>query len=278
MGIHDRIDPYSKVIHLADLDNSQVLNGEYTSDDASSVSSVHPPTKPSTRRSRNGRVEALNYQSLSERLNLSMVRTLVGLEESEIEGEFAQLSDNYGHSIFSSLFLEAEKMQAWNTYIEMSEEDQMLVIEGDVKSEHDSDESIDADFVEIESEDVSDMRSVHPSYSSDRCFFQIEQRIRNFLKRRHVPLGLLEKIELDVREHFREAPYCIFEVTMETSFGRLLVHAVAQYLGLDSFSMDNENGKSLSVVCKAKEFRPPKEFLSQYLEWKSGKHQDHCTC
>ena len=42
---------------------------------------------------------------------MSMVKTLVGLEESEIESEFAQVPDNYGSSVFSTLFSEVEKMQ-----------------------------------------------------------------------------------------------------------------------------------------------------------------------
>lgn len=40
-----------------------------------------------------------------------MVKTLVGLEETEIEHELGWIPDNYGNSIFSSLFSEAENMQ-----------------------------------------------------------------------------------------------------------------------------------------------------------------------
>lgn len=48
--------------------------------------------------------------------------------------------------------------------------------------------------------------------------------------------GLLESIEVDVRNCFDDCPYSVFETTMDTGFGRMLVHAVAQYLGLESFS------------------------------------------
>ena len=42
---------------------------------------------------------------------VSFVKALVGLEESEIENEFDLTCENYGRSVFSSLFSEEEKMK-----------------------------------------------------------------------------------------------------------------------------------------------------------------------
>lgn len=44
---------------------------------------------------------------------MSFVRTLVGLEEAEVEDEFTW-SPDYGKSAFTSLFLEAEKMKVYH--------------------------------------------------------------------------------------------------------------------------------------------------------------------
>lgn len=44
-----------------------------------------------------------------------MVKALVGLEESEIENDFVWTPENYGKSIFSSLFAESEKMKVSKT-------------------------------------------------------------------------------------------------------------------------------------------------------------------
>jgi len=48
--------------------------------------------------------------------------------------------------------------------------------------------------------------------------------------------GLLESLEIEIRANFIEEPLSIYTATMESSFGRLFVHAVSQYLGLDSMS------------------------------------------
>ena len=48
--------------------------------------------------------------------------------------------------------------------------------------------------------------------------------------------GLLESVERDMRSMFTESPFSVYEPVMETSFGRMIVHAVTQYLGLESIS------------------------------------------
>lgn len=48
--------------------------------------------------------------------------------------------------------------------------------------------------------------------------------------------GLLESVEQEMRTVFTESLFSVYEPVMETSFGRMLVHAVTQYLGLESIS------------------------------------------
>lgn len=42
---------------------------------------------------------------------VSFVKALVGLEEAEIENDFDWTPDNYGRSVFTSLFTQTDKMK-----------------------------------------------------------------------------------------------------------------------------------------------------------------------
>ena len=46
----------------------------------------------------------------------------------------------------------------------------------------------------------------------------------------------MESVERDMRSMFTESPFSVYEPVMETSFGRMIVHAVTRYLGLESIS------------------------------------------
>ncbi|KAF6019893.1 R3HDM4 [Bugula neritina] len=278
MGIHDRVDPHNRVIQISDLQPDQAFAGNYTSDDASSVASEQPPLSRPPRRSRTGRAQAIDYQSFAERLHLSMVKALVGLEESEIENDFVWTPENYGKSIFSSLFAESEKMKVWNNFIELNEDDQNLLMETAASTVENAEASVDIHNAMLTKGQAvtadpshDDKRSAHPSYSSEKCFQQINQNLKNLLKKRHVPLGLLESLEIEIRANFIEEPLSIYTATMESSFGRLFVHAVSQYLGLDSMSFDHGETRLVTVVNKATTFNPPLQLLHEYLEHKSGR-------
>jgi len=293
MGIHDRINPFIKVIQVTDLSQSQVIYESCTSDDASSVASEQPVVRP-PRRIRT-KAEGLDLQSLANRLHcksrrfakrsnhLSFVRALVGLEEAEIETEFDLTQENYGRSAFSSLFSETEKMKAWNAFVEMTEEDQQTLIDSQHSSGDDVTSSTDqlvSEFVNVQITEQGDVvennnssldkRQVHPSYSSEACFKHVDPNIKAMLKKRHLPLGLLESVEQEMRTVFTESLFSVYEPVMETSFGRMLVHAVTQYLGLESISFECDGIRSMTVVNKKQRFNPPALLLYQYLEWKSG--------
>lgn len=93
--------------------------------------------------------------------------------------------------------------------------------------------------------------AVHPGYSAAAAFERIDSNIRAYLHQRHVPLvrentfialsepsfqGYLAMLEEHLVEFFRESPDSVYLTTLSSSFERMLLHALCQYLGLHSRS------------------------------------------
>ncbi|KAH0625742.1 hypothetical protein JD844_033956 [Phrynosoma platyrhinos] len=109
-------------------------------------------------------------------------------------------------------------------------------------------------------------RSEHPAYTPKECFQRISRRLRMTLKRSRIPMETLEGLEEELLAFFSANPHAIYTAMMDNSFERLLLHALCQYMDLNSASTDYEGKRQMKVSNKRQVFLPPRLLLSTYLE------------
>ncbi|RXN06936.1 R3H domain-containing 4-like protein [Labeo rohita] len=78
--------------------------------------------------------------------------------------------------------------------------------------------------------------------------------------------GVLEGLESDLLRFFMAHPHSIYITKLSSSYERLLLHAICQYMDLTSASSDCNGARQTKVVNKQAEFLPPQPLLSAYLE------------
>nr|XP_020467686.1 R3H domain-containing protein 4 [Monopterus albus] len=98
------------------------------------------------------------------------------------------------------------------------------------------------------------------------CFQRIDRRLRVTLKRKQIPMGTLEVLEENLLSFFNAQPHSVYTTNLASSFERLLLHAICQYMDLVSASTDYKGTRQTEVVNKQDEFLPPTLLLSAYLE------------
>lgn len=106
----------------------------------------------------------------------------------------------------------------------------------------------------------------------EEAFLSISQNLRQAFKK-HLPLGMLEALENEIVEFFKENPNTEYISSELSSYERLLVHAASSYNRLYSRSYD-ENGLRILHVenrNKGKEFSPIDPSLTNYLKIRNGK-------
>ncbi|KAF3690756.1 R3H domain-containing protein 4 [Channa argus] len=113
---------------------------------------------------------------------------------------------------------------------------------------------------------LKDQRNVYPAFTAQDCFQRIDRRLRATLKRKQIPLGTLEVLEENLLSFFNAQPRSVYTTNLTSSFERLLLHAICQYMDLASASNDNNGLRQTEVVNKQEEFLPPTPLLSVYLE------------
>lgn len=175
-------------------------------------------------------------------------------------------------SAFSELFNEKEKMQVWNEFVNSSEEEQERIISGRSVPYTILEEEEEEDFLMVDEtqDDKTDKRKYHPSYSAEECFQRIDKKIRTHLKRKHVPLELLSKLEESVIEFFQSWPDSVYVQCLNGGFERMMMHGVCQYLDLQSKSIENNGERHTQVENTHPAFYPPTILLSSYLQRSSS--------
>ncbi|XP_036598080.1 R3H domain-containing protein 4 isoform X2 [Trichosurus vulpecula] len=108
-----------------------------------------------------------------------------------------------------------------------------------------------------------------PSYTPQACFQRINRRLRTTLKRGRIPMDTLEGLEGKLLRFFSVTPRSVYIAMMDSSFERLLLHALCQYMDLVSASSDFEGRRQMRVSNKHPSFLPPEQLLSAYLEQRS---------
>lgn len=206
------------------------------------------------------------------------IKYLLNLGDKEDDGEGTRtVTYSSSSSAFAELFCEREKMQAWNDFINSSEEEQERILEtgrrghlASIQEESDEGETAENGNLDDSWEKVSapdmDKRSEHPSYSAEECFQRIDKHLRSMLTRRHVPLGVLAKLEEEVISFFLDCPGSVFVSHLASSFERMLLHASCQFLDLQCRSYDVDGQRRTQVENKYPAFHAPSELLSQYLD------------
>uniref|UniRef100_A0AAZ1WVJ2 R3H domain-containing protein n=1 Tax=Oreochromis aureus TaxID=47969 RepID=A0AAZ1WVJ2_OREAU len=107
---------------------------------------------------------------------------------------------------------------------------------------------------------------INPAFTAQDCFQRIDRRLRATLRRKQIPMGTLEVLEENFLSFFNAQPHSVYTTNLSSSFERLLLHAICQYMDLVSASSDYNGLRQTEVVNKQEEFLPPGLLLSAYLE------------
>ncbi|XP_060596853.1 R3H domain-containing protein 4-like [Ruditapes philippinarum] len=212
---------------------------------------------------RKGQKQARRCDNLKELINM--------VEKEDIELDFNIFEPTI--SAFAELFNEHEKMKAWNDFVNSTEEEQMELLEGDCNHtgnhgncEETSDLENNNSDLDNSWEYVEDKRRTHPSFSAEECFQKIDKNIRTMLKRRHKPMGLLVSIEEEIVNFFKEWPQSVYISKLSSSYERMMLHALCQYLDLISKSYDCDGLRQTQIENPQPRFTPPPVLLTHYLE------------
>lgn len=215
--------------------------------------------------------------------NTNFLLNLVENEEYSSEESFSEFVSSASGS-FDKLFSDKESMEIWNQFIEKSGEEQEQYLErldeyvevsgtlAKVEMEQrmkendakDGDETTDAENFLIVGE--KDKREAFPAYTPRDCYERINSRLRAFLKRRQIPKASLEYHEDQLVTWFSEDPHSVWITHLPNNYERLLLHAVSQYLDLNSASFNCDGVRQTKVENKNDYFHPPLMCLSDYLQ------------
>lgn len=169
-------------------------------------------------------------------------------------------------SAFARLLSERENVQVWNDFVNCTEEEQHRIVDRACHGEN-GDESADSGAEEF------DARTGHPAFSAKESFRRLDGDLRTMLRKRHVPLGKLSKLEEEVSSFFKSHPESEYRNRLCNSFERLMLHALCQYMDLISRSYDSEGIRWTRVWNRRPVFVPPAVSLSSYLQCRCG---DRC--
>uniref|UniRef100_A0A8C0G6H9 R3H domain containing 4 n=1 Tax=Chelonoidis abingdonii TaxID=106734 RepID=A0A8C0G6H9_CHEAB len=184
--------------------------------------------------------KAKGRKSLQRLENTRYLMTL--LERDECGNDDGELTHSAAPSIFTEACNNETYMEIWNDFMNRSGEEQervLLYLEEEAKKKHKRKLPVKAE----------DNWKEHPAYTPKECFQRISRRLRTTLRRGRIPM---------VRPS-RLVCFC-------SSFERLLLHALCQYMDLVSASSDFEGKRQMKVSNKHRDFLPPELLLSAYLE------------
>lgn len=185
-------------------------------------------------------------------------------------------------TIFTRVVTDENTRKIWNSFASMSGEEQdeyLRFIEQSenrrrqwtklkpiVEEEH---PAFRTDVSDTTQSKESDRNEYLLRLGADVCYRRVERHLRNAVTKKHVPLGLLEKLEDEVTTFFEKWPSSKYTSVLSSSYERLLMHALCQYLGLLSQSVDLNGGRCTQVENRKKAlFHPPPISLSRYLREK----------
>lgn len=215
---------------------------------------------------RKGAKQARRCEHLRDLINM--------VEKEDLELDFDMFEPTV--SAFAELFSEREKMKAWNDFVNSTEEEQAEFLQSGtlhceqngnrVEDDQENNNGLDDTWECVPHTCVTDKRSAHPSFSAEACFQKLDKNIRTMLKRRQRPMGMLSWLENEIISFFLEWPASVYISKLPSSYERMMVHALCQYLDLHSKSVDSDGVRQTQVENPHPSFTCPPVLLTQYLE------------
>uniref|UniRef100_A0A667XKR6 R3H domain containing 4 n=1 Tax=Myripristis murdjan TaxID=586833 RepID=A0A667XKR6_9TELE len=187
---------------------------------------------------------AKGKKSLRRQENTRFLANL--LERDECSKDDLEVCSNPAiPSIFTEACTNGNYVEPWNDFMNRSGEEQEKLLS----------------LLEEEAR-----KKINPAFTAQDCFQRIDRRLRATLKRKQIPMGTLEVLEESLLSFFHAQPHSVYTTNLGSSFERLLLHAICQYMDLVSASTDCNGARQTEVVNKQEEFMPPSPLLSAYLE------------
>ncbi|XP_047443909.1 R3H domain-containing protein 4 [Mugil cephalus] len=179
------------------------------------------------------------------------------LEKDECSKDDLEICSNPAiPSIFTEACTNGNYAEPWNDFMNCSGEEQERLLSL-LELEHAKKKTSDRL--------LKDHRNVNPAFTAQDCFQRIDRRLRTTLRRKQIPMGTLEILEDNLLSFFNAQPHSVYTTNLTSSFERLLLHAICQYMDLVSASSDYNGSRQTEVVNKQEEFLPPGLLLSAYL-------------
>ncbi|XP_067236808.1 R3H domain-containing protein 4 isoform X2 [Chanodichthys erythropterus] len=197
---------------------------------------------------------AKGRKSLRRQENTRFLDSL--LEPGECSKEDGEGHETASPTIFTEACTNGNYVEYWSDFMNRSGEEQerlLALLEEEAQRTHSN-------------KSHKDQRKVNPAVRAQECYQRIDRRLRATLRRRQIPMGVLEGLESDLLEFFMAHPHSIYITKLSSSYERLLFHAICQYMDLTSASSDCNGARQTEVVNKQEEFLPPQSLLSAYLE------------
>lgn len=197
------------------------------------------------------------------RENLQFLLSLVDGYEFDEDGnvDICDLIDKTA-SAFTELFLEDEKMAAWQAFACSDEDQQNEFLRSASVPQTEKRGRLNYQTIDgLPNPEPNCLKQCQCAFSKISC------KLRHFLSRKHVPKGDLSKIEEDLIEFFVTTPNSIYTANLPCSFQRMLTHAVSQYLDLEAKTFNHTQGtKEIRVGSKSQGFKHPGMMLVDYLD------------
>ncbi|MED6287681.1 hypothetical protein CHARACLAT_018754 [Characodon lateralis] len=167
---------------------------------------------------------AKGKKSLRRQENTRFLANL--LEKDECSKDDLEVCSNPAiPSIFTEACTNGNYIEPWNDFMNCSgeEQDRLLSL-----LEHEGAKRKNANQL------LKDHRNVYPAFTAQECFHRIDRRLRATLRRKQIPMGTLEVIEENLLSFFSADPQSVYTTILSSSFERLLLHAICQYMDLVS--------------------------------------------
>ncbi|XP_041861163.1 R3H domain-containing protein 4 [Melanotaenia boesemani] len=199
---------------------------------------------------------AKGKKSLRRQENTRFLANL--LEKDECSKDDLEVCSNPAiPSIFTEACTNRNYIEPWNDFMNCSGEEQerlLFLLEQEEAKRKNTNQLL------------KDQRNVCPAFTPQDCFQRIDRRLRATLRRKQIPMGTLEVLEKSLLSFFRTEPHSVYTTNLSSSFERLLLHAICQYMDLVSTSTNYKGSRQTEVMNKQEEFLPPRLLLSAYLE------------
>lgn len=187
---------------------------------------------------------------------------LMNLVEKEECVKDVDQADPASPTIFTEACCNDDYIEIWNDFMNRSGEEQEKFL-------HYLEEEAKKKGKRKACSNSQDTKEEHSRCTGKECFQRIDRRLRITLRRRQIPMGILEFLEEELTGFFAIKPQSVYKAMLDNSYERLLLHALCQYLDLISQSSDCNGKRQTEVSNKGTDFLPPVPLLSVYLEQQS---------